>query len=427
MKSLLLIAYKFPPMQSVSCNRTWAIYNGMHKYFDHVHVITTSNRHILPQDDIDTSAAQITDAKTIDYRTLFQRAGKTSVAGEHAKTSMFGKVAMKLQSSFPTLRLFGEGGLLYIKNAVNAAEKMLKRHPITHVFSTYSPYADHLIALRLKRAHPELFWIADFRDLHVDPAQDNLYWRKYQQDVNQKILKHANLVTTVSEGLAEHLRSFHPNVQVLPNGIREQSGKTQDLFPKFTIAYTGSMFQDKRRHDTLIEAIANLIRKGVFSSTDIELVYAGKDSNVWWPVIRQHQLEHIFRDHGLVSRRDAEIIQQRSHLNILLTYSTEALKGNLTGKLYDYLSAQRPLLVLINGPADPEIEKIITQTGAGVVAYHGDLDTVTRYITSAYETWKQTGAFAHAYHEDALSALRWNQILERFAEQNGLKSTMTHA
>lgn len=414
-------------MQSVSCNRTWAIYNGMHKYFEHVHVITTSNRHILPQDDIDTSAAQITDARTIDYRTLFQRDGKASVAGERTKTSVFGKVAMKLQSSFPGLKFFGEGGLLYIRNAVIAAEKMLKRNSITHVFSTFTPYADHLIALRLKRAHPELFWIADFRDLHIDPAQDNLYWRNYQQDVNRKILKHADLVTTVSEGLAEHLRMFHPNVQVLPNGIHEQSVRAQTMFPKFSIAYTGSMFQDKRRHDTLVEAIAHLIRNGVLSATDVELIYAGKDSNVWWPLIRKHQLEHIFRDQGLVSRRDAEIIQQRSHINVLLTYSTDALKGNLTGKLYDYLSAQRPLLVLINGPADPEIENMIMQTGAGVVAYHGDLETVINYISNAYETWKRTGDLPHAYHEDALSDLRWNQILERFAEHNGMTPVMAHA
>jgi hypothetical protein len=104
-------------MQSISCNRTWALYNGFRKYFDHVHVISTSNRHILRQDDMDTSGAHVVDARTIDYRTLFQRKGKHAVASEKTKTSSFGKTAAKLQSSFPALYLFGEGNLLYIHRA----------------------------------------------------------------------------------------------------------------------------------------------------------------------------------------------------------------------------------------------------------------------------------------------------------------------
>ena len=113
-KELLLVAYKFPPMRSISCNRTWAIADGMRKYFDAVHVITTSNRHLLLQDHIDTSSVHVLDAGTTDYRTLFQRQKRDAVAGERTKTSLIGKWLARLQSSFPTLYLFGEGGLRYI-------------------------------------------------------------------------------------------------------------------------------------------------------------------------------------------------------------------------------------------------------------------------------------------------------------------------
>jgi glycosyltransferase involved in cell wall biosynthesis len=400
----------------------------MQEYFDSVHVISTSNRHLLRQDDIDTSAVRIADAKTIDYRTLFQRWGrKSSMVTEKSKTSFFGKTAARLQSSMPTLYLFGEGNWLYIRNAVRAAEKILKANRITHLFSTFPPYSDHLIAAKLKRAHPELYWIADFRDLHVDPAQDNLLWRKYQKKVNQKILHSADVVTTVSEGLASHLRELHPNVQVLPNGVREMSDQSPALFPKFTISYTGSMFQDKRRHETLLAAIKQLIDNGTIKEDSFELLYAGKDSAAWWPLINQFGLNDVFRDHGLIARKDAEIIQQRSHINVLLTYSTDELKGNLTGKLYDYLSARRPLLVLINGPIDTEIENLIERTGAGLVVYHGDVNTTAEYIAKAYMTWTQTRELSQQYHAEAMNNLKWKNILRAFAERNAMSVVLTHA
>ena len=413
-----MICYKFPPMQSVSCNRTWAIYKGMQEYFDSVHVVSTSNRHLLPQDEINTSSVPIADARTIDYRTIFQRRGNPSVAGEKAKTSLFGKTAAKLQSSFPTLYLFGEGNALYIRNAIQAAERILKTHRITHLFSTFPPYADHLVAAKLKRDYPELFWIADFRDLHVDPAQDNLLWRKYQQKVNRRILLDADLVTTVSEGLAQHLKDFHPCVQVLQNGVRASLQRSPERYPKFTIAYTGSMFQDKRRPDTLLAAIRQLIEKGICTVHDIELVYAGKDSAVWWPLVIRYGLQPIFKDLGLLSRKEAETIQQRSHINILLTYSTDTLKGNLTGKLYDYLAAGRPLLVVINGPTDAEIESLITETGAGIVVYHNEVERTVEFIAKLYDIWKHTHDLKHTYNASAMKKLMWPAILEEFVTKN---------
>jgi glycosyltransferase involved in cell wall biosynthesis len=390
----------------------------MQEYFDSVHVVSTTNRHLLTQDDINTSDVPISDARTIDYRTLFQRRGRSSVVTEKSKTSFFGKTAARLQSSLPTLYLFGEGNFFYIRNAVRAAKKILKSHHITHVFSTFPPYADHLIAAKLKRAHPELFWIADFRDLHVDPAQDNLLLRNHQRKVNRSILRDADVVTTVSEGLAVHLREFHSNVQVLPNGVREAPQQSPALYPKFTIAYTGSMFQDKRRHETLLAAIKQLLDKQIIKDTDFELLYAGKDSAVWWRLVLQYGLKNVFRDEGLIARKDAERIQQRSHINVLLTYSTHELKGNLTGKLYDYLSAQRPLLVLINGPVDTEIENLIAKTGAGVVVYHGDIDSIADYIARAYTIWTQTNNLPNQYHQEALNSLRWKNILKTFSVKN---------
>jgi hypothetical protein len=396
------------------------LYKGLQRYFDEVFVISTSNRHVLPTDPIDTSGVKVADARTIDYRTILQKNGRTAVSGEKLKISKTGKTLAKLQSSFPTMKIFGEGNIIYIRNAVRNAVKYIEAHQITHVLSTFPPYADHLIAARLKRRYPSLYWIADFRDLHVDPAQDNLLWRSYQVRMNQKILKGANLVTTVSEGLADHLRALHPNVQVLRNGIRTSAEDSVDPFQKFTIAYTGSMFQDKRRPDTLLDAVRELIGDGILAPDDMDLIYAGKDSAVWWPLVRKASLEAVFTDRGLLSSADARTIQRRSHVNVLLTYSTDQLKGNITGKLYDYLAARRPFLVLINGPRDQEIESLVVETGLGKVVYHGDTADTKSVIREAYSSWK-SGDMKHDKHPN-LSHFTWEYLLGDFARKNKWKA-----
>lgn len=420
-RSLLLIAYKFPPMHSISCNRTRALYLGMQKYFDTVCVISTTNRHKLQQDDSDPISGNITDAWTFDYRTMFQGRHKAATAGEGYKTSALGKFLRRLQHSFPTLYVFGEGNAVYIRNGFRAARRILEQKHITHIFSTFPPYADHLIAYRLKKHFPNLTWIADFRDLHVDPAQDNLFAKHFQYNQNRKILAHADIVTTVSEGLAEHLRALHPNVQVLRNGIPGSAiGRTGRQYQQFTIAYTGSMFQDKRKPDALLSAIRNLIDTGKLDQNRIAIRHAGKDSAVWHPLIEKYKLEGIFIDHGLVSKQDADQIQHNSHINLLLSYSTPGLKGNLTGKFADYLRAGRQILFLINGPQDTEIEQIMHETQAGRVFYADQTDTIQAWILQQYNLWRDTGDLQNAATAETLRAYTWSSILQLFAERNAL-------
>lgn len=387
-RRLLMIAYKFPPMHSTSCVRTWGFHQHIKKYFDEVLVISTSNRWRLPADPRDLSDVEVFDAKTYDYRTAFQSSrSKQATISESAKTSALGRLAQQLGASFPSLYIFGEGGIRYIESGVSLGKRLVRERGITHVFSTFPPYADHIIASRLKKMYPSLYWIADFRDLHIDPTQSNLLLKSYQRKVNHDMVGKADLVTTVSEGLREHLLQFNGNVVVLRNGIPEMPGSdTPKLFDKFTITYTGSMFQDKRRPDVLLEALAQLVQSDKVALDNIRLCYAGKDGAVWSPKVRQWGLEDCFEDKGMISRSAAVELQQRSHINILLTYSSPDLKGNLTGKVYEYLASQRPLITLVNGPSDTELEELL-EDELSIVAYSNEVEKVKKFILDQYRNY----------------------------------------
>lgn len=413
-----MIAYKFPPMHNTSCVRTWSFHQHIKKYFDTVTVISTSNRHLLRKEFVDLGNAVIHDAKTYDYRTAFQKGEKRqSVLKDTSKESPLGKFAQKLSASYPSLLLFGEGGIRYINSAIRIGRKLVQEKSITHIFSTFSPYADHIIAKRLKSEFSSLFWIADFRDLHVDPTQDNMLFRNLQKKWNRRVLKKANIITTVSAGLAVHLKEYNSNVYVLRNGIERMSQATHDVYSdKFTISYTGSMYGDRRDPDLLLLALSELIQNGELSIEKIRITYAGKDSEVWKRKVREHDIEEILDDRNLISRKETINIQHWSSVNVLLTYSSEELTGNLTGKVFEYLNAKRPVLILINGPIDMEIEDLVNGD-LGIVAYSDDLKMVKEFLVSEFGKWKNGKTSNEGVdYANALRPFLWESMVEEFVE-----------
>lgn len=419
MSNLLMIAYKFPPMHNTSCVRTWALYSHFKEYFDKVVVISTSNRHILRNEAVEMEDAVVYDAPTYDYRTLLQgNTSKPSAVKNDVAHSKIGTIFQKLSASFPTLYIFGEGGVKYIRNAVTIGNELIERYGITHVFSTFTPYADHIIAYRFKKRFPELCWIADFRDLHIDPTQNNLLWKGMQVRRNKKILGLADIVTTVSDGLAENLAQFHPNVYTLRNGIDINTNRHYRIVADhaFTICYTGSMFGEMRDPRPVFKAVQDLIVSGEVQPEEILLEYAGKDGHIWESLITEYNLEACSRINGVVSRARALEMQSTSAVNLLLTYSTPELKGNMTGKVYEYLGSGRPLIILVNGDYDAEIDKL-TETGIVSVFYTGQGEELRRKLMEMITGWRHgLGRVPVEPEMSSLEKYQWNVITGAFLD-----------
>ena len=73
---------------------------------------------------------------------------------------------------------------------------------------------------------------------------------------------------------------------------------------------------------------------------------------------------------------------------LLLNWSAPDYYGVLTAKLYDYLSAGRPILALVNGPSDPELTQIVEGTRAGRV-YAGGMSP--DWLLACYQQWREGG------------------------------------
>jgi hypothetical protein len=115
-----------------------------------------------------------------------------------------------------------------------------------------------------------------------------------------------------------------------------------------------------------------------------------------------------------VSLAEAQFFQRTSHINLLLTTATAEWSAVLTGKFYEYLVADRPILVLI-GVQDIEFESIMNELNAGLIGYNAVSYTVVRrFILDKFEEWQQTKQVVSTIKQEQLKAFEWENMMEKF-------------
>jgi len=414
-KKLLILYYNFPPVKVPGAVRIHHFYRAALPWFAEIHALAAANRRFFLQDpSLETGCQHVIEVPAWDLRRLAMRkkAGNAPFVSSALKGRPLIGWFRRLLDSFPFNTLIGDGGLVYILAGYLRARRLIEKKGITHVFSTFRPYSDHIIGYLLKRRFPEVYWIADFRDLHVDPLRKNVLWPAFQRWCNRRILRRADLVTTVSEGLKRHLGKLAPRVYVLRNGMGAvgESGEGVVPFEKFTVVYTGSLYPGQQTAGPLFQAVLQMLEAKTIQRADIQLLYAGKDEAVWKEWLQQYDLSDVGRSLGLVPLKEAQLIQQRAHANLLLSWSLPDGGGILTSKVYEYLAAGKPILAIVNGEKDEELEKLIDH-GIGKICYTQSpmpSKEVSLYLHSLLTSRENPFLLKNAKREE----YHWEKIME---------------
>ncbi len=420
-RKLLMIAYKFPPIKSIGSTRNFKIYKQFQSKAASIKVLTTTNQSFLLKDEMDVDDSQVHPLSTFDYRsfTNLLKKSNSNVYGI-SKSKGPGRWMSQLLNSFPFNITIGEGGLLYIIAGFLQGRRMIQSGKVDTIYSSFRPYADHVIAMLLKRSYPEVYWISDFRDLHIDPIKDNLWFRSFQKFCNKKILSKADLITTVSNGLANQLQKENDNVVVLRNAIDKNDLKEQSRskYDNFTIAYTGSILPSHQKATYFFKALKAWIENEKIAPSQLQIIYAGNTGGIFDDWIKEHELDRFYTNKGFLPLKDALSIQQSAHINLLLSWCWPEMGGTLCGKLNEYLAAQNPILCLIDGVYDEEFESIFKQLNAGLVAYNKqeEVDLITSFLQKHYKDWKVNGKLTHKFKTEQLKYFTWDHNMEILEE-----------
>jgi glycosyltransferase involved in cell wall biosynthesis len=227
------------------------------------------------------------------------------------------------------------------------------------------PFSSFIAASRLSR-RLTVPWVADYRDLWSNSTYYHLPAPRRAVDrlIERMTLRGAAALVTVSEPLADDLGRLHGRrAEVVLNGhqLGCDGSDEQGLSGRLNLLHTGSFNAGKRDPRPLFDAIALLGADG----DGIRVHVAGPDNAVAERSAHLAGCPQTVVSHGQIERAESLRLQHRADVLLLLMWNDVGEAGIYSGKLFEYLFALRPILVL--GWPHGVAADLIRSRGAGFV------------------------------------------------------------
>jgi len=279
----------------------------------------------------------------------------------------------------------------WIKPSVRYLSKYLKNNDIDLIITTGPPHSLHLIGLELQMQN-SIKWIADFRDpwtdidyFHQLPLTKNSL--KKHELLEKKVLKNADSVLVVGKTMKENFKEFNKNIHVLTNGFDSNSiNENLELDKKFTFTHIGLMNAD-RNPVILWKVLAELVSKDKEFASDLQVKLIGKSAPEIHDSIKEYELEDNVQFIGYLPHQKVIDHQRSSQVLLLVANNVPSAKGIITGKVFEYLQAKRPILAF--APKDGDLSEIIENTNSGIVIDFNDEEKLKKVMTDLYQKFKQ--------------------------------------
>ena len=301
--------------------------------------------------------------------------------------------------------------------SIKAGSELLERENVKAIISSSSPVTSHIIAKELKQKY-KVPWIADLRDLWT---QNHYYQysrvRKFfEQKLELKTLKLANILVTVSPLWTERLKELHKRktVHTITNGFDPEKVNIPPavLANKFTITYTGGLYAGKQSPSKLFLALKELIADKKINPTDIKVRFYGPKKEWLEKEIEDYQLSGIVKQYGLMPRDISFQKQRESQILLLLNWEDYRERGWYPLKTFEYLSAQRPILS-IGGSGDDVVKKLLSRTKGGV--YSKEIEEIKGYLGKFYLEYKQKGRVNYGGEIEEINKYSYREMAKKFA------------
>ena len=349
-----------------------------------------------------------------NFLRLFKRNQKNESAGFlNPNPTFFGKMLQYIRANYfiPDARKF------WVKPSVKYLEKYLSENPVDAIITTGPPHSLHLIGLELKMKLP-LKWISDFRDpwTEIDYFEQLPLTKKAKKkhhQLEEEVLRCSDAVLVIGKTMKEKFQQFSDSIYVLANGFdTEGNQKETRLDSDFTITHIGLMNADRNPY-SFWKAIKELSNENEAFAKEYKIQLVGKVASEVTRLIKELKLENV-TDIGYVSHKEVNVYQCKSQVLLLAVNNVKSAKGIITGKIFEYLQAKRPILAI--GPVDGDLAEIINDTNAGVIVDFNDVNTIKAELLKMYDLYKENNLKVdskniHQYHRKNLTK-RLSEIIK---------------
>ena len=401
MKRVLIISYYWPPAGGISVIRPLKLAKYISEFGWEPIVCTAENPHFPFEDEnaakdipknLEVLKVPIVEPYEI-YKKLTGQKHKSALADviqNAPKRSFLHNLSVWIRGNF----FIPDARCLWIKPVVNELTKYLKENPVDAIITTGPPHSVNRIGYLLNEKL-QIPWLADLQDpwTQVDYYKHfkiSKWAHRRHRKMENQIFDNADLITIVSNSWKTDLESIGAsNVEVVPLGYDTTDfSENIKLDSNFTLTHLGLLGED-RNPTILIEVIADLCKLDSNFSKYFRLQLVGKVNDRLKNLVKKLDLSEQVSFIGQVNRDEALEIMQASQLLLLLLNKAENVGGRIPGKVFEYFGSRRPVLSL--GPNNTDIEKMLSESGAGENIDYSDKSQLKIYLLNQLNRFLNEG------------------------------------
>lgn len=388
MKSVLIITYYWPPSAGSGVQRWLKFSKYLPEYGWKPIIFTPENPDFELKDEsllrevpseLEVLKFPIWEPYQLLRVVKRDKIGDPAVILENKEKSQLDKIAIWMRANL----LIPDPRVFWVKPSVEFLSGIVEKNNVKAIITTGPPHSLHLIGRNLKRK-TGLPWIADFRDpwsswefLDMLPMIDAV--RKKHLKLELSVLKEADAVVTISPTFREDLQRLGDReVDLITNGF-----DTVDM-PELPEQPEGAIFQIV--YTGIIDSIRNPVPflkafKAVFSENRKEalLTFVGRVSSQVMEYVQEDQWLYSHVEFtGYLSHKEVFEYYQKAHLLLLILTHTKNAKGNIPGKLFEYMATGRQIIAL--GDPEGDAAMIVNEAKAGKVFRHEAIPEMESFL-----------------------------------------------
>lgn len=331
MRTVLVIAYYFPPEGGPAVQRTLKFVKYL-KLYGYQSVVITS-KHFAKI--IDKSLLKDIPLETKIYRLFDIGAALPGII----RKLIYGKNYIDKQQVWSTTTKYFAG-------------KIIRKNKIDIIFSTTPPHSANLLAAYLSNKY-NLPWVADFRDEWTrDPNFGKQKNKNHLITLEENTLRKANAISTVTlKGKDNFAKIVHSDNKTIcihngfdPDDYLHLKNVNRNSSKNLSIIYTGRLTK-KSSPEFLFQVLESLLNERRIDFSCIKFTIVGPEGNKKWIQKYNHLINYVefveYQPHFISS-------QMLFDADVLLLLATNTPDSEVfTGKVFEYFYMRKPILAII--------------------------------------------------------------------------------
>jgi hypothetical protein len=308
------------------------------------------------------------------------------------------------------------------------ALEVIKEEKVDCIMTTSPPHSIHFFGLFLKKM-ANIPWIMDTRDAIVgDPNRPSTLISRIQDPLRylheKRFFLASDAIISVSDPIIASIGKRHRTQKLdaklwtITNGFDDDDftavKEKENIGRFFTITYTGS-FMGRRSPEFFLKAVRLLVEQKAIESTDILVRFVGHFNYQTLALFNKFKSNFPIEVLDFQPYTEALRYQINSILLLLIVNVEEDEGGSqiMTGKFFEYLGANRPILALV---PRGDLKNLIIKGRFGVTALQKDVQAIAHTLRKLYDEWKSNGTLKFEPDIDLRNSFTRRNLTVRLAE-----------